>query len=236
MSNVNDGGRSTKQNLTYDPKTGQWVLSTSTSTSNGLGTTPSTSDNSNDVKIPPTQKTGDYSSSADAVFADSNSDYVEMEYNILTGEMELTPTTKSIGIKVNDTVEVFGLGKYLSGLYFVSSVTRTINESKGYSQSIVLIRNGFGKSVKKSSSSSSSSSLQSNRALEVPKNAGAFNVGDSVKIVGDDAIYSNAHNGVKVPSWVKKKSLTIHQLSDDGTRARLMPINSWTYTKYLQKV
>ena len=56
-----------------------------------------------------------------------------------------------------------------------------------------------------------------------------------MKIVGD-AVYSNAHDGVKVPEWVKKKTLTVDGISKDGTRVRLMPIWSWTYIKYVQKV
>ena len=64
----------------------------------------------------------------------------------------------------------------------------------------------------------------------------SFTVGDKVKIVGDDAVYSNASDGVKVPDWVKEQILTIDALSSDGTRARLNPIWSWTYTKFLQKV
>ena len=93
-----------------------------------------------------------------------------------------------------------------------------------------LLKNGFGSSVKGSPMQTET------RIAEVSVNASACSVGDSVRIVGEEAVYSNAHNGVKVPGWVKKKTLTVKQISDDGTRARLMPINSWTYMKYIQKV
>ena len=55
-------------------------------------------------------------------------------------------------------------------------------------------------------------------------------------IVGENATYANASDGVKVPGWVKEQVLTIDALSDDGTRARVNPIWSWTYTKFLKKV
>ena len=64
----------------------------------------------------------------------------------------------------------------------------------------------------------------------------SFAKGDSIKIVGDGAVYSNASAGVKVPNWVKQKTLTVQQVSSDGTRVLLQPINSWTYVKYVQKV
>lgn len=228
MSYVNNGGRSTQENLVYDPKTGQWVTSTATTDSEAVKATNAHS-NSKEVKIPSTQKTGDYSSSADSKTA-ADKEYIDAEFNILTGEMKLTPSGKSIRIKVNDTVEIVGLGKYLSGLYFVSSVSRNLNNSSGYSQSIHLLKNGFGDSVK------SPYTQTETRTEEVALSASVCSVGDSVQIVGEDAVYSNAHNGVKVPGWVKKKTLTVHQISDDGTRARLMPINSWTYLKYIKKV
>ena len=219
-----EGGRKTKANLVYDAKTGLWVPAT-----------PSNSSESNTPTPPKTPAKSDTSSAGTAKNVDSkkkaDKEYIEAEFNVLTGELRITPTEKSIRIKVNDTVRIEGLGKYLSGLYFVSAISRTLNKDSGYSHSLTLIKNGFGSSVKKAQSSEDTS-----RKEEVSKKSSGFKEGDSVKIVGDNAVYSNAHDGVKVPAWVKKKTHTIRQVSKDGTRVLMREINSWTYTKFIQKV
>lgn len=229
---VNDGGgsRSSARSLVYDPKTGQWSPSTATSPSSTSSATGAfdKKDSNGDDSSPTTKKSGDSSSNVDTR-KEAEKEYIEAEFNILTGEMRLTPTTKSIRIKVNDTVKIEGLGKYLSGLYFVSAISRKIDASSGYTHSLTLIRNGFGSSVKESLDTET-------RKDEVVKEAPEYKVGDFVKIVGEDAVYSNAHEGVKVPEWVKGETLTIQQISDDKTKVLLMPIFSWTYVKYIQKL
>ena len=205
--------------LTYDPKTGTWVASTTSNT-----TDTSSSNDSYD-------KVSEYGSGVDSASV-ATKEYIELVYNTLQGELLMTTTKKSIRLKVNDTVRVKGLGKYLSGYYFIASIKRTLDKDGGYSQTANLFKNGFGDSVKKSNSSSDPSS----RAAEVSKVSVTLQVGDSVRIVGDNAVYSNAHDGVKVPAWVKQKTLTIDAISSDGTRVRLNPINSWTYVKFIQKV
>ena len=217
---LDGGGSSVNTSLTYDPKTGSWVPATPLK----------------DKNEPPAPVPWDSDSSSPNNSGNTNSkkeaekEYIEAEFNVLTGEMTLTPTNKSIRIKVKDTIKVEGLGKYLSGLYFVSAVSRTLNADNGYSHSFTLLKNGFSDSVKKAQETSTS------RKEEVSKQASELKVGDSVKIVGDNAVYSNAHDGVKVPNWVKKKTLTVQKVSDDGTRVLVQPINSWTYIKYVQKV
>lgn len=227
MMYMSDGsGRSSNANLTYDQKTRTWVPSTP-SDSQGTTSTPKKS------SIPPKGSSSTGSSKKSNVDTQKKADkeYIEAEFNVLTGEMTVTPTEKSIRIKVNDTVRIEGLGKNLSGLYFVSAVRRTLTASDGYTHTFSLRKNGFGDSVKSASSYESQT-----RKEEVSKQASDLKVGDSVKIVGDNAVYSNAHDGVKVPKWVKKKTLTVDAISSDGTRVRLMPIFSWTYIKYVQKV
>ena len=222
-----------KTELSYDPTSGSWVPVSVTSSSNvgnilnNIGNSNTSSSN----KTPSTEKTGSSSSNVDSK-EDAEKELIDAEFNILTGELRVTPTSKSIRVKVNDTVKIEGLGKYLSGLYFVSSVSRTVDSSGGYSHSFTLLKNGFGSSVKESSPDTEVET----RKEEVVKDAPEYKVGDSVKIVGEDAVYSNAHDGVKVPEWVKKKTLTIRQISDDKTRVLLMPIYSWTYVKYIHKV
>ena len=212
--------RASNVQLVYDPATQSWVP-TSPTNENGQTSNPTTKTNQ-EVAEPSTTSKVDSKTAA-------QKEYIEVEFNTLTGDLTLTSTEKSIRIKVNDTIKVEGLGKYLSGLYFVTSIKRTLNKDSGYTHTLSLLKNGFGSSLKKAQEPVET------RKAEVPKPSPEIKVGDSVKIVGD-AVYSNAHDGVKVPEWVKKKTLTVDGISKDGTRVRLMPIWSWTYIKYVQKV
>lgn len=214
------GSRASNVQLVYDPATQSWVPISPTNES-GQTSNPTTKTNQ-EVAEPSTTSKVDSKTAA-------QKEYIEVEFNTLTGDLTLTSTEKSIRIKVNDTIKVEGLGKYLSGLYFVISIKRTLNKDSGYTHTLSLLKNGFGSSLKKAQEPVET------RKTEVPKTSPEIKVGDSVKIVGD-AVYSNAHDGVKVPEWVKKKTLTVDGISKDGTRVRLMPIWSWTYIKYVQKV
>lgn len=169
--------------------------------------------------------------------ADAEKEYIEIEFNTLTGDVELIPTKNNLKITAGCTVYLRGVGMYLSGLYFVSEIRSTIDKDNGYSMSITLYKNGFGESLK---NPSVISPMYDNRedTIDISDNIvnNKIKVGDKVKIVGDDAVYSNMHEGVKVPKWVKEQILTVDALSEDGKRARLNPIWSWTYIKYLQLV
>lgn len=161
-------------------------------------------------------------------------DYIEIEFNTLVGEINLIPTKDNMKIRTNTTINLTGVGKYLSGLYFVSEVRKSMS-TDGYSLTVGLYKNGFGDSLKKNVQYAP---RLSDRPIEVDVSdntiSNRFKVGDRVKIVGDTAIYSNAHEGVLVPDYVKDKELVIEQISEDGLRARLSPIFSWTYVKFLQ--
>ena len=163
-------------------------------------------------------------------------DYIEVEFNTLTGECEIVPNSKSLRLKVGDTVTLKGVGKYLSGLYFISEIKKSISTSDGLKISLVLIRNGFGNSLKKAAPIVTTPARSNEADVSKLVVNNSIKVGDKVKIVGSDAVYSNAHDGVKVPEWVKQQELTVDALSDDGKRARLLPIWSWTYIKYLKHV
>lgn len=224
-----DGGggsapASSEYSYTYNPATGTWVP-----TAPSTGTPPSSS--SQDPEDVPSSSTGKEPSSNVDSKAEADKEYIEIEFNTLVGELVVSPSKKTIRIGVNDTVEVLGIGSYLSGKYFVAGVKRTLNKDSGYSQSLTVIKNGFGDSLKRGGGSTSTSTT---RSEAVEKSAPELKVGDSVKIVGK-AIYSNAHDGTLVPAWVKRKTLTIQQVSTDGSRVLLSPINFWTYTRYVQK-
>ena len=162
-------------------------------------------------------------------------EYIDVEFNTLTGECSVLPTKEAMKLKVGDTVKIKGIGKYLSGQFFIAGISRTIDSSGGYSMSLSLIRNGFGDSLKKAVTPPAPVDTG---AKDTSKNVvnNSIKVGDKVKIVGADAVYSNAHDGVKVPEWVKGQQLTVDAISDDGKRARLNPIWSWTYIKYLKHI
>ena len=212
---TDSGGRDTggAKEYEYDEVTGTWVEST-------IPTTPETS-----TEITEPSETSQVDSKTEA-----EKEFIDIEINTLTGELSLVSTEKTIRIKVNDTIQLEGVGKYLSGLYFVTAVRRTLNKDSGYTHTISVLKNGFGDSLKKSPQE------EETRQEEVTKSSPEIKVGDSVRIVGEDAVYSNAHDGVKVPEWVKKKTHTVDKISEDGTRVRLKEIWSWTYLKYIQKV
>lgn len=99
-------------------------------------------------------KTKDYltASSTDSGSATgaAEKDYNLIEYNILTGILTFIGNEKTIKMKAGDTITLDGLGKYLSGDYYVQDVTRVINES-GYSHTATLIKTDFGDTLKTSS-------------------------------------------------------------------------------------
>lgn len=217
---TSEGTRTQSGSYVYDPASGTWIPVSPTT-----GTPPSSSSqNPEDV---PSSSTGGSSSQVDSK-NEADKEYIETEFNTLLGEMVVIPSKKTVRLKVNDTVNVEGLGSYLSGKYFVSAVKRTLNSS-GYSQTLTVIKNGFGDSLKKKSDSSTGTSKS--RLATVSKSATPVKVGDRVRVVGN-AIFIT---GEKIPSWVKNRSLTVEQISSDGSRVLLMPISSWTYSRYVQK-
>lgn len=243
--NWNSPNRNTgKCSYTYNPETRNWNKSYSNPETLKVNTSQNSSTLSNNGSVGSSSSSSALSqtgvvNSNNSADSDSKTsaekDYIDIEFNTLIGECEVVPSPKVLKLKVGDTITLKGLGKYLSGLYFISEIKKSISTSDGLKISLVLIRNGFGDSLKKSapivvntrSNEADVSKLVVNNSIKV---------GDKVKIVGSDAVYSNAHDGVKVPEWVKQQELTVDALSDDGKRARLLPIWSWTYIKYLKHV
>ena len=209
-------------NLVYDPVQQKWVPSSSESVDS---VAPATSPSSDDNK----PATGD-TTQVNAV-GQANKAQAELEYNTLEGDLVLRAKVGVLKITQDTTIELAGVGNYLSGLYYVSAVRYSLDASSGFTMSCTLIKTGFGSSLK----AKPAAPVAAVREEVVEKTATAIAVKDSVRIVGD-AVYSNASAGVKVPNWVKQKTLTVQQISKDGTRALVQPINSWTYLKYLEKV
>lgn len=234
-----DTGRASNSELYYDAKTGKWKQISTNSSSN---TTKNVSEMRQEMFKTKSEKPSSTEKDSTVVTTNPKSKvkskvkadkkYIEEEYNTLEGELNLVPTSKTIRIEVGQTIKIKGVGKFLSGLYYVSAVKRTIDKDSGYSISLTVIKTGFGSSLKKVSTTVTNKDVVKKDAS--PK----LDIGDKVMFLSVDGeyTYSNASEGVRVPNWVKKKTHTVDGLSSDGTRVRLKEIWSWTYVKYLKKV
>lgn len=133
-----------KTSMTFDTSTKTWVKSTG---SDGI-----TNEDKSDKKDKKDKKKTGKSKTTSKVSDKDAKKTRDIEYCTLEGECTIIPTKSTIKIRRGDTVNLVGVGSYLSGKYFVSKVTRTIDASSGYSQSLTLIKTGFGDSLKKKKS------------------------------------------------------------------------------------
>lgn len=218
----------------YNPKTGAWepITAITNSSSNGSSSKPNGA----------TSKPNSNSASADSSSkvnsqAKADSEYIEIEFNTLEGELNVISSKKTLPIKPGHTIDLRGVGKYLSGLYYISGVKRTLDTSSGYTHTLSVIKTGFGPSLKDSGSGNSSDTSRPSKSENT--SSGEFKVGDKVKfltVASNKYTYSNAHEGTPVPKWVTEKVHTVDAVSSDGQRVRLKEIWSWTYVKFLKKV
>jgi LysM repeat protein len=144
---------------TYNPKTGKWTHNKATSSSSNSGSgqkssasggkqssnTSSSSKGSNLTATNPSKNTSTGS---------TEKKYNTIEINTLEGTLQFIVTNETIKLKAGDTVKLLGLGKYLSGDYYVKEVDRQIG-SNGYEHSAVCIRTDFGDRLKLSTSQES---------------------------------------------------------------------------------
>lgn len=154
-------------NYTYDPKTGKWTKSTS---DNSNSSNSSNKNNSNSSNSSSTNKTSNSDSSGDnltSTSSDSNDstgqvekEYNDIQINTLEGTLNFIVTKETIKLKAGDTVTLKGLGKYLSGKYYVKELSRSIG-SNGYSHSATVIKTDFGNSLKSKSKGSNGESVSS---------------------------------------------------------------------------
>lgn len=105
-----------------------------------------------------------------------------IELNTLEGTLNFIPTPETIRLKAGNTVKLSGLGKNLSGNYYVKSVTRSFSSS-GFSLSAVVIKTDIGTSLKLKSKGKSVSrkTLKVNNTKD--KNVRTYTVrkGDTLK-------------------------------------------------------
>lgn len=207
--------------LAFNPDTGNWEPVPSNTTGQVIDK-PSVS--------PPIPKPASSANTQVNSAGKANQEQAVLEYNTLEADLSLRACDGILKIKPDTTINIDGVGSFLSGQYYVTSVSYSLDSSSGFSVSCSVIKTGFGPSLK-----APAESEESPDAINKTDST-AFKVGDKVRIVGDDATYANASDGVKVPNWVKQKDLEVKQVSSDGTKVLVQPINSWTYTKFVSKV
>lgn len=132
---------------TYNPQTGKWTKSTTTNSNSTKKSSGSTNNNtsSNTGTSNLTSSSSDKNSSTGS----TEKKYNYIEVNTLSGTLSFIVTEETIKLKAGETVKLQGLGKYLSGNYYVKDITRQIS-SNGYAHSATLIKTDFGTSLKKS--------------------------------------------------------------------------------------
>ena len=185
--------------MTYNPETGKWTRnagSSSSKKSSGGGSKKSSDSGDNLTSKASSKKKSD---------GKVEKKYNYIEYNTLTGTLSFIVNEKTIKLTAGDTVKLEGLGKYLSGNYFVKDVTRQIS-TNGYSHTATLIKTDFGSSLKtttkskdkkktktkKEKSSASKDNNKSQRTYTVKKGDCLWNI--AKKFYGNGAAYTKIYD------------------------------------------
>ena len=201
----------------YDPKTGEWTKTTSNSGSSSKSSDSSKSSSSSGSSSSSSSNSSNSSKGDNLSSSSSNKNeskgsvekkYNTIEINTLNGTLNFIVTEETIKLKAGDTVKLQGLGKYLSGDYYVKDITRQISNN-GYSHSATLIKTDFGESLKTASKtsakknsttkdstkkkvSSSSSSKSAQRTYTVKKGDCLWNI--AKKFYGNGALYTKIYD------------------------------------------
>ena len=203
----------------YDPKTGNWTKTTSNSgssskssgssrSSSSSGSSSSSSSSSNSSNSSKGDNLSSSSSNKNESKGSVEKKYNTIEINTLNGTLNFIVTEETIKLKAGDTVKLQGLGKYLSGDYYVKDITRQVSKN-GYSHSATLIKTDFGNSLKTASKtsakknstkkdstkkkvSSSSSSKSAQRTYTVKKGDCLWNI--AKKFYGNGALYTKIYD------------------------------------------
>lgn len=183
--------------MTYDPQTGKWTKN---------GGSGSSSSNSNNKSSSSNSKSGDNLTASSSSKNDSSGQvekkYNYIEVNTLSGTLNFIVNEDTIKLKAGDTVKLNGLGKYLSGNYYVKDITRQISSS-GYSHSATLIKTDVGSSLKTSTKSkdkkkpvkkvtSSPSKSTAQRTYTVKKGDCLWNI--AKKFYGNGSAYTKIYD------------------------------------------
>lgn len=82
------------------------------------------------------------------VKTDAKTKAKKFEFKNLQGELELTPTLKNFNIVRGSTIHLTGVGKYLSGFYFVTARTISVSSSGALTIKLKVVKTKFGDSLK----------------------------------------------------------------------------------------
>lgn len=129
----------------YDTRTGQWVPQYAPAPSNA--SSDKTTGNANNSSSGGSSSSGSKSSSKTK--KEPKRTFKEIELNLLTGDMNLNASKKTIRLASGDTIWAEGFGKYISGLFYVNGTTLSLDNSGGLTQTIEVVKMGFSDNLKK---------------------------------------------------------------------------------------
>ena len=198
--------------MTYNPQTGKWTRNS------GGGSSSSSSKKSSNKSNSSSKGSGDNlsskSSSKNTSGGKVEKKYNYIEVNTLSGTLNFIVNEETIKLKAGDTVKLKGLGKYLSGNYYVKDITRQIS-SNGYSHAATLIKTDVGASLKTKTKSkdkkkptkqvkSSNSKDNAKRTYTVKKGDCLWNI--AKKFYGNGSAYTKIYdantNKIADPHWI----------------------------------
>lgn len=195
--------------MTYNPQTGKW-----TRNSGGGSSGKKSSNKSNNSSKGSGDNLSSKSSSKNTSGGKVEKKYNYIEVNTLSGTLNFIVNEETIKLKAGDTVKLKGLGKYLSGNYYVKDITRQIS-SNGYSHAATLIKTDVGASLKTSTKSkdkkkpakkvkSSNSKDNAKRTYTVKKGDCLWNI--AKKFYGNGSAYTKIYdantNKIADPHWI----------------------------------
>ena len=149
---------------------------------------------------------------------------------ILTGNVDIYP---NLNLRVGNTVNMQGLGKYISGLYFIEEIEYSIDRN-GLSQTLSVSKNAFGESVNSkpaqspnnnsSNNTTNNNTTNNNTQQEVkpkqePKRTHTFKKGDTlwslaVKYYGSGTKWTHIAkaNGIDVNDEKRIRSIKVGEV------------------------
>lgn len=198
--------------MTYNPQTGKWTRNSGGGSSSSSGK--KSSNKSNNSSKGSGDNLSSKSSSKNTSGGKVEKKYNYIEVNTLSGTLNFIVNEETIKLKAEDTVKLKGLGKYLSGNYYVKDITRQIS-SNGYSHAATLIKTDVGASLKTSTKSkdkkkpakkvkSSNSKDNAKRTYTVKKGDCLWNI--AKKFYGNGSAYTKIYdantNKIADPHWI----------------------------------